>query len=49
MSSTTILTPPADLPNAKIVEGSDGLLLEIDGRIVPNYDATIHPFTRVTS
>jgi small subunit ribosomal protein S1 len=34
-----------DLPNAKIVEGSDGLLLEIDGRIVPNYDATIHPFT----
>src|SRR5450432_2106011 len=45
MSSTTTLTPPADLPNAKIVEGSDGLLLEIDGRIVPNYDATIHPFT----
>jgi small subunit ribosomal protein S1 len=34
-----------DVPNAKIVEGSDGLLLEIDGRIVPNYDATIHPFT----
>jgi small subunit ribosomal protein S1 len=45
MSSTTTLTPPADLPNAKIVENSDGLLLEIDGRIVPNYDATIHPFT----
>jgi small subunit ribosomal protein S1 len=45
MSSTTTLTPPVDLPNAKIVEGSDGLLLEIDGRIVPNYDATIHPFT----
>jgi small subunit ribosomal protein S1 len=44
MSSTTTLTPPAEQPNAKIVEGSDGLLLEIDGRIVPNYDATLHPF-----
>ena len=32
---------PAD---AKIVEGSDGLLLEIDGQIVPNYDATLTPF-----
>src|SRR6202167_3634095 len=31
-------------PTAKIVEGSDGLLLEIDGQIVPNYDATMHPF-----
>jgi small subunit ribosomal protein S1 len=42
------LTPPTDpdqsLANAKVVEGSDGLLLEIDGQIVPNYDATIHPF-----
>jgi small subunit ribosomal protein S1 len=26
------------------VEGSGGLLLEIDGQIVPNYDATIVPF-----
>jgi small subunit ribosomal protein S1 len=33
-----------DQSGAKIVEGSDGLLLEIDGQIVPNYDATIHPF-----
>src|SRR3954471_25021473 len=34
-----------DLPtDAKIVEGSDGLLLEIDGKIVPNYDATLSPF-----
>ncbi len=34
-----------DLPtDAKIVEGSDGLLLEIDGKIVPNYDATLQPF-----
>src|ERR671921_3038487 len=31
-------------PNAKPVEGSDGLLLEVDGQIVPNYDATIVPF-----
>src|SRR4051794_25195106 len=31
-------------PEAKIVEGSDGLLLEIDGHIVPNYDATFTPF-----
>src|SRR5437588_4959817 len=44
MSSTTILTPGAEQANAKVVEGSDGLLLEVDGRIVPNYDATIHPF-----
>src|SRR3978361_2527774 len=27
-------------PQAHVVEGSDGLLLEIDGKIVPNYDAT---------
>src|SRR5690242_3508542 len=48
MSSTSTLTPPTDpdhsLANAKVVEGSNGLLLEIDGRIVPNYDATLHPF-----
>ena len=31
-------TPP------QTVEGSGGLLLEIDGQIVPNYDATIVPF-----
>jgi small subunit ribosomal protein S1 len=30
--------------DAKIVEGSNGLLLEIDGQIVPNYDATLQPF-----
>jgi small subunit ribosomal protein S1 len=29
---------------AQAVEGSNGLLLEIDGQIVPNYDATIVPF-----
>ncbi len=31
-------------PTATAVPGSDGLLLEIDGQIVPNYDATIVPF-----
>src|SRR3954469_11611374 len=34
-----------EIPNAaNVVEGSDGLLLEVDGQIVPNYDATITPF-----
>ena len=33
-----------DSPTAKIVEGSNGLLLEVDGQIVPNYDATLRPF-----
>ena len=37
------MTPPTTT-DAKVVEGSDGMLLEIDGRIVPNYDATIVPF-----
>jgi small subunit ribosomal protein S1 len=31
-------------PQATVVDGSDGLLLEIDGKIVPNYDATLRPF-----
>jgi small subunit ribosomal protein S1 len=37
------MTEP-EQPTAKIVEGSGGLLLEINGQIVPNYDATLHPF-----
>jgi small subunit ribosomal protein S1 len=44
MSTLTTLKPTADQSNAKVVEGSNGLLLEIDGQIVPNYDATLHPF-----
>jgi small subunit ribosomal protein S1 len=28
----------------RTVEGSDGLLIEVDGQIVPNYDATMVPF-----
>jgi small subunit ribosomal protein S1 len=30
-------------PQARVVEGSNGLLLEVDGQIVPNYDATFRP------
>jgi small subunit ribosomal protein S1 len=44
MSSTSTLSPPEEQSGAKVVEGSNGLLLEIDGHIVPNYDATLHPF-----
>jgi small subunit ribosomal protein S1 len=40
VTETQTLTPPT--PRA--VDGSDGLLLEIDGQIVPNYDATLVPF-----
>ena len=43
MSATT--TVPTDSPDAKVVDGSDGLLLEIDGKVVPNYDATLTHFT----
>jgi small subunit ribosomal protein S1 len=39
MSTTS--TIPA---GAKIVDGSNGLLLEIDGKIVPNYEATLTDF-----
>ncbi len=37
-------TTESTTPDATVVPGSDGLLLEIDGQIVPNYDATITPF-----
>src|SRR6476620_6152099 len=40
MAATDTTTPAG----ATVVEGSDGLLLEVDGQIVPNYDATITPF-----
>ncbi|MEA2350775.1 MAG: small subunit ribosomal protein, partial [Thermoleophilaceae bacterium] len=39
MPEAETLTPP------QAVEGSDGLLIEVDGQIVPNYDATIVPFS----
>ena len=39
------MTPPETATDdPRIVEGSDGLLIEIDGQILPNYDATIVPF-----
>ncbi len=41
MSATETLTPA---PSATPVEGSNGLLLEIDGKIVPNYAATMVSF-----
>src|SRR5271157_3989179 len=35
---------PTDLPAVgQVVAGSGGLLLEIDGQVVPNYDATLRP------
>jgi small subunit ribosomal protein S1 len=42
VSATDVLTAPA--PAATPVEGSAGLLLEIDGQIVPNYAATMVSF-----
>jgi small subunit ribosomal protein S1 len=42
VSATDVLTPPA--PTATPVEGSGGLLLQIDGKIVPNYAATMVTF-----
>jgi small subunit ribosomal protein S1 len=33
------------LTEPQAVEGSNGLLIEVDGQIVPNYDATIVPFS----
>ncbi len=43
MSLADTTTDPA--AGAKPVDGSDGLLLEVDGRVVPNYDATMRPFS----
>src|SRR3989440_3336649 len=41
MAETTTAAPA----DAKVVDGSDGLLLEVDGQVLPNYDATLHPFS----
>jgi small subunit ribosomal protein S1 len=41
VTDTETITPTT-APRA--VDGSNGLLLEIDGQIVPNYDATLVPF-----
>jgi small subunit ribosomal protein S1 len=42
VSATETLTPPA--PTGTPIEGSNGLLIEIDGKIVPNYAATMVSF-----
>jgi small subunit ribosomal protein S1 len=42
VSATDVMTAPA--PTATPVEGSGGLLLQIDGKIVPNYAATMVSF-----
>jgi small subunit ribosomal protein S1 len=42
VSATDVMSAPA--PDPTPVEGSNGLLLEIDGRIVPNYAATMVSF-----
>jgi len=46
-TSTPTSTEPVAEAEAgpKIVEGSDGYLIEVDGEIVPNYDLTIKPFS----
>lgn len=41
MQTTPISPSDAE---TKIVEGSNGMLLEVDGKIIPNYDATLVPF-----
>ena len=41
MEATLTPEAPADV---HIVEGSNGMLIEVDGQILPNYDATIVPF-----
>lgn len=40
MSQQSTLIPQS----AEVVDGSDGLLLKVDGQIVPNYDATVIEF-----
>jgi small subunit ribosomal protein S1 len=37
-------TPPPAPTGAESANGSDDLLIEVDGELVPNYDATIVPF-----
>ncbi|HET8639264.1 MAG TPA: 30S ribosomal protein S1 [Solirubrobacterales bacterium] len=42
MSTSDTLTPPA--PTGIPVDGSNGLLIEVDGKVVPNYAATMVSF-----
>ena len=41
MEATLTPEAPTDI---RVVEGSNGMLIEVDGQILPNYDATIVPF-----
>jgi len=41
MEATLTPEAPTDI---HVVEGSNGMLIEVDGQILPNYDATIVPF-----
>jgi small subunit ribosomal protein S1 len=42
LAATDTLTPPA--PQGTPIDGSNGLLIEVDGKIVPNYAATMVSF-----
>jgi small subunit ribosomal protein S1 len=40
----TTITPASEAPTGTPVEGSGGLLLQVDGKVVPNYAATMVSF-----
>jgi small subunit ribosomal protein S1 len=42
--SATVTVPTTDLSDATVVEGTGGLIIEVDGKQYPNYDATFVPF-----
>jgi small subunit ribosomal protein S1 len=41
----TVTETPADTQPEAAPPASEDLLIEVDGKLVPNYDATIHPFS----
>ena len=43
-TDTTLTAPGNGAPQGTPVDGSNGLLIEVDGKIVPNYDATMVSF-----
>jgi small subunit ribosomal protein S1 len=44
VSATDTTTEPAASPASQAPPAGDNLLIEVDGKLVPNYDATIKPF-----